>query len=243
VTRTTRRASVVGCLALAASMFSAGSADAAVTFCIATAVHPAGVNLGITGMDLPVDVQSEVRGAPAGTPPQTDCLTDWLLTESSKEPTTLFSATHQYPSVLLFPGSIRNSDAGRKQVVVRPLPSGPAASFPFLLRRSSTFGKTFNASPEPVRKNAKIKIKAKLGHANWDALKYAGYAKRTVWVQFKPAGTSTYVDTKKVVTTGGGAISTTVVAKADGTWRLRYAGTAAVYGPANSSGDYVDVRG
>lgn len=222
-------------------MFSAGSAHA-VPFCIATAIHPTGVNLGLTTNELAFDIDSEVQGTPAGTPTQSDCLTDWLLVESS-EPISLFSADAARPYGFLAPQDYLNSATGSKKVMVRSQSGGPSAGFPFLLRRASTFGKTFNATPEPVRKNAKIKIKAKLGHANWETLKYVGYAKRTVWVQFKKAGTSTYVNTKKVTTAPGGVVSTSVVAKADGTWRLKYAGTASVYGPASSAGDYVDVRG
>ena len=109
------------------------------------------------------------------------------------------------------------------------------------LKRRTTWSSTFNASPEPVTKGRNITIKGTLGRANWNTREYQGYSGRRVWVQFRPAGSSTFTTVKKDTTGTRGRVSTTVKAAEDGTWRLYYAGNT-TSGVAASTADAVDVR-
>jgi hypothetical protein len=142
------------------------------------------------------------------------------------------------------PGMLFLTDAGPSvaHVIVVDANEGVVtADVPFSLKRRTTWGETFNASPEPVTKGANITLKGTLGVADWEQLKYVGYAGRKVWVQFKATGETTYTTVKKVDTTTGGKFSTTIKATEDGTWRLYYAGNS-VAGIAASPGDKVDVQ-
>lgn len=77
--------------------------------------------------------------------------------------------------------------------------------------------------------------------ANWDTHTYQGYAGRTVSLQFKAAGASSYTMVKKVTSRGTGALRTTVKATGSGTWRWTYYGNS-TSGAKSSTGDYVAVR-
>ncbi|MFG2793830.1 calcium-binding protein [Streptomyces sp. NPDC048419] len=109
----------------------------------------------------------------------------------------------------------------------------------FGLKRAARL--TVNASPEPVAKGARITVTGKLVRANWDTYRYAGYAGRTVNLQFRPKGSRTYTTVAKVNTSSTGTLRTTVKAVKDGYWRWNFAGTTTT-GPAKAAGDYVDVR-
>jgi hypothetical protein len=109
----------------------------------------------------------------------------------------------------------------------------------FGLKRAARL--TVNASPEPVAKGARITVTGKLVRANWDTYRYAGYAGRTVKLQFRPKGSSTYTTVATVNTSSTGTLRTTVKAVKDGYWRWNFAGTTTT-GPAKAVGDYVDVR-
>jgi len=100
---------------------------------------------------------------------------------------------------------------------------------------------TVNASPEPVTKGKKITVTGKLTRANWETKKYGGYGGRTVELQFRETGTTAFKAVKKVTTSSTGALSTTVTAATDGTWRWVYRGNDTT-GAATSGGDHVDVR-
>ncbi|MFI6936727.1 hypothetical protein [Streptomyces sp. NPDC050287] len=108
-----------------------------------------------------------------------------------------------------------------------------------LVQRASKL--TVNASPEPVKKGKTVTVTGKLARANWETLKYAGYASQPVKLQFRKAGSSTYTTVKTVKTDIKGNLSTTVKASVDGYFRYSFAGTSTT--PAvNAAGDYVDVR-
>ncbi len=100
---------------------------------------------------------------------------------------------------------------------------------------------TVNAAPEPVKKGQKITVTGKLTRANWDTKKYGPYGGRTVELQFRQTGTSSFGAVKKVTTSSSGALKTTVTAATDGTWRWVYRGNDTT-GAATSGGDHIDVR-
>ncbi|MEU9737121.1 hypothetical protein [Streptomyces sp. NPDC048002] len=107
------------------------------------------------------------------------------------------------------------------------------------LRRASKL--TVNASPEPVTKGKKITVTGKLTRANWSTKKYDGYGGRTVRLQFREKGTSTYKTVRTVTSSGTGSVNATVTASVDGYWRWLYNGNTAT-GATKSAVDFVDVR-
>ncbi|MGW0822129.1 hypothetical protein [Streptomyces sp. NPDC002845] len=100
---------------------------------------------------------------------------------------------------------------------------------------------TANAAPEPVKKGRTITVTGKLSHAGWGSGKYVGYKNRSVQLQFKKKGTSTFKKVKTIKTRKGGALRTTVRAKADGTYRYVFAGNSAT-AAVKSKGDFIDVK-
>ena len=109
----------------------------------------------------------------------------------------------------------------------------------FTVRRLAKL--TVNAAPEPVTKNAKLTVTGKLTRANWETHKNGGYSGRSVKLQFRKKGSSTYTNVKTVTSGTGGALKTTVKATADGYWRWTYAGNSTT-STAKATGDFVDVR-
>ncbi len=161
------------------------------------------------------------------------------------------------PTISLAPRSLRNDDAGKWTPGVYALAYGnedpadteelvvdPAEVLkPLTLKRQATFGKTFNATPEPVKKGKKLTLKATLSRVNWNGaktLKYVGFNGKAQ-VQFKAAGATTYKTVKTVQATTKGKISTTVKATKSGSWRLVYAGVSTT-APATSVADAVKVK-
>ncbi|MFJ3665622.1 hypothetical protein ACIPSE_04105 [Streptomyces sp. NPDC090106] len=106
------------------------------------------------------------------------------------------------------------------------------------LKRASKL--TANASPEPVTKGKKITVTGKLTRANWSTKKYDGYGGRTVRLQFREKGTSTYKTVKTVTSSSTGAVKSTVTVSVDGYWRWLYNGNTTT-GATKSAVDYVDV--
>lgn len=98
-----------------------------------------------------------------------------------------------------------------------------------------------NVSPEPVAKGRTITVTGRVTRANWDTHTYQGYGGRTVSLQFKAAGTSSYKTVKKVTSSGSGALKTTVKATGSGSWRWNYGGNS-TSGAKASSGDHVVVK-
>jgi hypothetical protein len=164
-----------------------------------------------------------------------------------------FHLTRKIP---LSPRVLRNADAGKS--TVEALAWGnedpvntetrfvePAtAAMPFQLLRRSTFGSTFNASPEPVKKGKSISIKGTLARINWNGaknLKYVGFAKAKAQVQFKANGATKYVTVKTIVAGKGGKFSTKVKATKSGRWRLSFGGLSTT-APATSASDAVKVN-
>ncbi|MFE7573943.1 hypothetical protein ACFU5Z_04345 [Streptomyces sp. NPDC057521] len=99
---------------------------------------------------------------------------------------------------------------------------------------------TVNAAPEPVLFGKTITVTGKVTLANWEKHAYQGYAGRTVSLQFKADGASSYKTVKKVTSSSTGALKTTVKATDSGTWRWNYYGNSTA-GAKASTGDHVVV--
>jgi hypothetical protein len=142
--------------------------------------------------------------------------------------------------VRIAPGSLPNSEAGRWQTFIsvwgesQPNVAGPD----FTVQRAARV--STNASPEPVRKGRTITVKGTLARADWEALRYRGYGKRTVELQWR-SPTGAYRTVKTVTASSTGALRTTVKASTDGCFRYVFRGSAAT-ARAVSAGDCVDVR-
>ncbi|WP_328319558.1 hypothetical protein [Streptomyces sp. NBC_00388] len=109
----------------------------------------------------------------------------------------------------------------------------------FDFKRASTL--TTDATPEPVAKGGRLTVRGKLARADWSDLKYHGYTKQNVRLEFKKAGASAYTTVKTVRTSSTGTLSTTVTATAPGTWRWNFPGTHTTMA-ITSAGDTVALR-
>ncbi|MFF0262891.1 HtaA domain-containing protein [Streptomyces microflavus] len=100
---------------------------------------------------------------------------------------------------------------------------------------------SFNASPEPVGKGGKLKAAGTLQTVGATDNTWRPLAKTSVLIEFQAKGSKTWNRAAAVTTSSKGVFSASVTAKADGTWRARYAGTAD-RAAAVSGADYVDVK-
>ncbi|BBC34223.1 hypothetical protein SGFS_055170 [Streptomyces graminofaciens] len=100
---------------------------------------------------------------------------------------------------------------------------------------------TADASPEPVIKGESVTVTSKLTRANWNTGTTGGYGSQSVKLQFKKAGTSTYKDVKTVKSDSTGAVTATVKATVDGTYRYVFAGSSGT-AAATAVGDTIDVQ-
>ncbi|MFE6984465.1 HtaA domain-containing protein [Streptomyces griseus] len=100
---------------------------------------------------------------------------------------------------------------------------------------------SFNASPEPVGKGSKLKVVGTLQTAGATDDVWRPLAKAPVLIEFRSKGGKTWSRTATVTTNSKGAVSASVTAVKDGTWRARFAGTAD-RAAAVSSLDSVDVK-
>ncbi|MET7675764.1 hypothetical protein [Streptomyces seoulensis] len=137
-----------------------------------------------------------------------------------------------------------NEDAGTWGTAAQVFFAGDAwdtddQHIPLQLKRATRV--TVDASPEPVAAGRTITVTGRVTRANWDTHTYQGYANRTVSLQFKAAGASSYKTVKKATSNGTGGLRTTVKATVPGTWRWTYYGNSTA-GAKSSSGDYVAVR-
>ncbi|MGW0711343.1 calcium-binding protein [Streptomyces sp. NPDC002643] len=110
----------------------------------------------------------------------------------------------------------------------------------FKLLRASQLAAT-DASPEPVAKGKTITVTSKLTRANWDTGKNGGFGGQSVQLQFKAKNGTSYKTVKTIKSSSTGALSTTVKAGVDGSYRYVFAGTAAT-APSNAAGDFIDVK-
>lgn len=100
---------------------------------------------------------------------------------------------------------------------------------------------TVNATPEPAVKGRTLTVKGTLTRADWNTGKYAGFKGQKATLQFKAKGATAYTDVKTVTSGTAGALSTTVKASKDGSYRYKFAGTSTT-AAVTSAADYVDVK-
>jgi hypothetical protein len=106
-----------------------------------------------------------------------------------------------------------------------------------LLRRT-TWGTTFNASPEPRRKGQSIKVTGQVSRANWDTGRYQKVG-AYVQLQFKGEREESF-HTVRTVWDDGASATTTIKAVRSGTLRYYYPGDG-THAPSASKGDFVKV--
>ncbi|EKX67219.1 hypothetical protein PV416_06155 [Streptomyces ipomoeae] len=95
--------------------------------------------------------------------------------------------------------------------------------------------------PEKVAKGAKVTVTGKLTRANWETLKYNGFTKQSVQLQFKKKGATRYTTVKTVKTGSAGKIGTKVTVTSAGTWRWYFPGTTTT-ARVTSAGDAVTLK-
>jgi hypothetical protein len=138
------------------------------------------------------------------------------------------------------PGTLPNSEAGRWQSFIsvwgQSTPNAPGPGFTVV--RAARL--TTNASPEPVRKGRSITVTGKLERADWQTLRYHGYSKRKVQLQWR-SPTGTYHSVATTTTADDGSVRLRVIAKRDGCYRFSFAGSSTTQA-VTSRGDCVDVR-
>ncbi len=137
-----------------------------------------------------------------------------------------------------------NEDAGTWRTGARVFLAGDGhdaddENLPLRIQRATRV--TVNASPEPVTKGKTLTVTGRITRANWDTHTYQGYAGRTVSLQFKAAGASSYTTVAKATSSTTGALRATVKATGAGTWRWTYYGNS-TSGAKSSTGDHVAVR-
>lgn len=164
-------------------------------------------------------------------------------------------ATESRPTISLSPRALRNSDAGkhanagvdvfgREDPFDRPVIPGGAADLPLTLLRQSTFGSTFRATPDPVKKGKKITVRATLVRANWNGarkLKNVGFSRARAQLQFRADGASSFRTVKTVTAGAGGTFRATVKVTRSGRWRLRFTGVSTTAATTSRS-DEVKVK-
>lgn len=174
-----------------------------------------------------------------------DCgVEDWMLITPDKP---LFFAYGGSPKDTVFP--FFNELAGSTAVDAEAYDADfnvEKRRFTFRLLRHARW-QGMNAGPEPVRKSAKVTVRATLQRADWDKgayVRYGSSAQRAT-VQFRAKGSSTWRTVKTARFGETGRLSAKVwvkgTTKRDGWYRVRFAGNG-TSSAATSPADYVDVR-
>jgi hypothetical protein len=113
------------------------------------------------------------------------------------------------------------------------------ATMKYYVRRAARWVHV-NASPEPVRKGAKVTVTGKLERASWDDGKYHGHAGRTAELQFRTTNGS-YRTVQTLVGSRTGTYRATATQSGKGCWRLVFQGSTTTTA-AKAAGDCVSVR-
>ncbi|WP_416971417.1 calcium-binding protein [Streptomyces sp. 4F14] len=100
---------------------------------------------------------------------------------------------------------------------------------------------TANATPEPVKKGRTLTVTSNATRANWENLKFGGYAGASAQLQYQKKGAKTWTTLKTVKADSRGNLRTTVKATADGSYRYSFAGNSTTAAAA-SGADFVDVK-
>ncbi|MEU1491710.1 hypothetical protein ABZ456_15805 [Streptomyces sp. NPDC005776] len=137
-----------------------------------------------------------------------------------------------------------NEDAGTWRTAAQVYLPGDTqdiddVNLPLRIQRATRV--TVDASPEPVAAGKTITVTGRVTRANWDTHTYQGYAGRTVSLQFKASGASSYKTVRTATSSATGALRTTVKATGPGTWRWTYYGDT-TSAAASSAGDYVATQ-
>lgn len=148
--------------------------------------------------------------------------------------------THYVYGLDLTASSLENVEAGRWTATTVTRWSGAPITSKDAFRVVRAAKLSTNATPEPVTAGHTLAVAGKLTRANWQTRKYTGYTKRTVTLQFKPAG-GTYASVGTVTSHTKGAVKKTVTAKVDGCYRFVFAGSSTT-SKVTSTPDCVDVR-
>jgi len=250
------RTAVVGALAVALAGIGAWADAASATAPRTPVVSGATVNLGhdvIVGITHNVVFPVTVSGSDDSglsfadvdlKGPHGGFYTTDAFCETATACTTVFTVNAHPAPGSDDPVDLANANAGTRSVdALADANDGDSVFAPgvgsFGLKRAARL--TVNAAPEPVARGARITVTGTLVRANWDTYRYAGYAGRTVQLQFRPKNSSTYTTVATVNTSNTGTLRTTVTAVKDGYWRWNFTGTPTT-GPAKATGDYVDVR-
>ena len=145
------------------------------------------------------------------------------------------------------PDFLSNTDAGRRAAVLSycddaTFESCAELSTSFVLRRYTSFGGTFDATPEPIDELATLRMTATLQRYNWETGRFDPYTPTNgvAVIQFQPVG-GHFFDYKEVAIGPRGVVNGAVVARLDGAWRYRFPGNIAA-GAQFSLPDYVEVR-
>lgn len=109
----------------------------------------------------------------------------------------------------------------------------------FTLLKKTTFGSSFDATPEPVYRGDKLKITGQIQRANWDTGKYEKFG-AWVMLQFRATGDDDYSNVKWVWDNGAHA-STSVTATRSGSWRYEFEGSG-TEASSDSKADTVTVK-
>ncbi|MGW2592478.1 hypothetical protein ACWCXC_19690 [Streptomyces sp. NPDC001515] len=110
---------------------------------------------------------------------------------------------------------------------------------PFAFKRAATLTASA-ARASRFGTGRQVTVTGALARADWEALKYRGYAGQGLKLQFKKAGSSSYTTVRTVTTNSAGRVSATVTAPGSGRWRWFYQGTSTTMQVA-SQGDEVFV--
>jgi hypothetical protein len=114
---------------------------------------------------------------------------------------------------------------------------------PFFVRRNVALA-SFNASPEPVRKGAAIKVSglvSRLSVGAYGVAKYVPYAAHNVDIYFRPLTSSTYTKVSGATTNSAGSFIRDITATVDGCWKAYSVQTSNNVGRW-SPADCVDVQ-
>jgi hypothetical protein len=245
MTRTRRRlAALVATFALILTALTLGQFDTARAddFCdfedqappTITALKPAVITLGLEPQPVQFSIDAtDECGIPG-----------WSIDTPGK---VLFFVYKEIPEDTIYPPA--NKNAGPTPVDVRAIDQAYNQQKRRLTLRllRETRWQTNEVTSAPVEKGSRIPIKATLKRADWNKNAYVRYGERKqqATVQFKAAGSDTWVPVKTVKFSAKGRISTHVTVKRevarDGWYRLRFHGTANS-SSATSTPDYVDVR-
>jgi hypothetical protein len=217
--------------AIALSMTVAGGAQAAPSAprkCTIKSYSPAKFTVGAT------DVQREFKVKTRGCTQK-----NWRIDLVAGDEKTVLVKKAK-PLITFLPAGLTNADAGRYQVLVTVKSTDNVISrkkFSFSLLRRTTFDQSINVEPAQESDGDDFQVTGQLTRVNWGPEPaFAGYANRTVQVQFRANGSNTFVNLQAVKTNEDGQVDATVTAPAPGRFRLAFAGNAA-HSPAVSASD------